>query len=211
VCKEDREATPGKGSEEGRTETGNAARPRAIKAPEPPPAEKEPAWIERHPRLYEAGRKLLMLPESDETRHEKARQMRALLTAMPTAPKVAPTANTAPPKPDQALPPQNTPAGGADPTTEGRQPLEPHPQPREKKRPKRTDDPDFCKLGPRVQAAVLALDELEDQRVVLTTVGKPALAEQVSNVIKQAIKQPNVSVGVRTLFSAEKYRRGHPI
>jgi hypothetical protein len=76
-------------------------------------------------------------------------------------------------------------------------------QSREKNWPQRTDEPAFHGLKPRVQLAVLALDELQDKGVALFGMPKPRLAELVAT-------QASATVSVRTLFTAEKYRQEHP-
>lgn len=76
-------------------------------------------------------------------------------------------------------------------------------QRRERKQPKRTDEPDFHGLKARVQAAVLALDELEGRGAVLTGMLKPKLAELVS-------KQAGAPISERTLRRAEAHRNKHP-
>ena len=75
-------------------------------------------------------------------------------------------------------------------------------QRRKRKQPKRTDELDFHGLKARVQAAVLALDELEGQGQVLSGKLKANLAELVT-------KQAGTPISERTLRKAEKYRRGH--
>ena len=76
---------------------------------------------------------------------------------------------------------------------------------REKKRPARTDEPDFKKLkGAVLRATIVALDALEDQGTDFTTLQKHELLELVK---KQANKK---SLSLRTLGTAEKYRREHP-
>ena len=68
--------------------------------------------------------------------------------------------------------------------------------------PKRSDDADFNNLTARVQRAVLALDALEDKGVLLTGKPKDGLAKQVST--------PEAPIGLRTLSTAETYRKQHP-
>jgi len=77
---------------------------------------------------------------------------------------------------------------------------------REKKRPARTDEPDFKKLkGAVLRATIVALDALEDQGTDFTTLQKHELLELVK---KQANKK---SLSLRTLARAESFRRKHPL
>jgi hypothetical protein len=81
-------------------------------------------------------------------------------------------------------------------------PLPAREQDKPERRRKRTNEHDFASLTARVQAAVLALDALEDQGVVLTGIPKEKLAKRVST--------PEVPISVRTLRKAEAYRKQHP-
>jgi hypothetical protein len=69
-------------------------------------------------------------------------------------------------------------------------------------KPKRTDDADFNRLEARVQRTVLMLDDLEDNGTLLTGIMKERLAEMISS--------PRAPISVRTLFTAEAYRKNHP-
>src|SRR5262249_16256428 len=68
--------------------------------------------------------------------------------------------------------------------------------------PKRTDDADFNDLEARVRRTVLMLDDLEDKGTLLTGIKKQKLAEMLST--------SEAPISVRTLFTAEAYRKQHP-